>query len=273
MLGQFYGDSPTRYFVAHKLQLSKAASRRQSADCCRPAEFGRAVHPAIWQPRSLSLTGRGHRHSGRAQGLHPQRCGPRFSPAAPAPGAPPEPASLLRPPPVPASPGRRPGPARTPHGPGLTLPTPGPTLGADWAGPRARGPPPPARQPGPSPRSVPRRGGAPQPASMRLVAPPDGADRGRDRGRGGRTARGRGRAALGMPGSAVPRAARPLRRRARFAPVDYTSQGSARSHPRTTLPRGLRASAGGLHFPGGRAREAPPHPAPPPAPPVPGGRR
>lgn len=250
--------------MAHKLQLSKAASRKQSADCCRPAEFGRAVHPAIWQPRSLSLTGRGHRHSGRAQGLHPQRCGPRFSPAAPAPGAPPEPASLLRPPPVPASPGRRPGPARTPHGPGLTLPTPGPTLGADWAGPRARGAP----APGPSAGTLAaqrteagRRSSAGLHAARRPTGrggpgPGPGAGRPDGPGTGAGGARHAGKRSSTRRPSAP--SARPVRAgglhfpgvRAQ-PPADYTSQGAARERRRTTLPRGPRARS-----------PAPPCPAP-----------
>lgn len=64
-----------------------------------------------------------------------------------------------------------------------------------------------------------------------------------------------------MPGSAVPRAARPLRRRAPSAPPDYTSQGSTRERPRTTLPRG-RAREPEDYTSQGAAQEKP-RPTPP----------
>lgn len=156
--------------------------------------------------------------------------------------------------PWPPTPAVGPGPARPPPSPGGPLWPEGPRWRPAGPGPKRaasnshRDPTPAGRRgsrarrprPRPAPRGVPRRGGAPQPASMRLVAPPDGA---------GRPARlrslvggqGPGRAARGMPGSTVPRAARPARRRARPAPADHTSQGAARERPRTTLPGAPRA--------------------------------
>ncbi|XP_065743301.1 basic salivary proline-rich protein 1-like [Phocoena phocoena] len=193
---------------------------------------------------------------------------PPPTPADPAPGPDPR---LRAPPPGPAS-GLQPSEPSNPRGRlrprahssevgadpsgprphAWELAGPGPMRGSIRPGPRADLDPPglprAAPRPRPVPRGVPRRGGAPQPASMRLVAPPDGADRGRGAGRPDGPGP-EGRAERGMPGSVVPRAFGPPLQRAR-----------------------------GLQFPGGRARaaadftsqeaareKAPPLPFPPPA--------
>lgn len=228
----------------------------------------------IWQPCLLGLKGRGLRHAegprvstetlpppSGEEGTLPLTPGPPPpTPADPAPGPDPR---LRAPPPGPAS-GLQPSEPSNPRGRlrprahssevgadpsgprphAWELAGPGPMRGSIRPGPRADLDPPglprAAPRPRPVPRGVPRRGGAPQPASMRLVAPPDGADRGRGAGRPDGPGP-EGRAERGMPGSVVPRAFGPPLQRACPEPVDYSSQGAAREQPRTSLPRRPRA--------------------------------
>lgn len=200
--------------------------------------------------------------------------GPSSLPAAapdPDPDPDPDPHADLepRPGPVPLEPSRPRDPRRPPQ-PGAPSSEAGAdpsgrgsTLGPGWARPAARWPPtPPATGPDPTPARPPgptrapplapgpRRaaylgGGAPQPASMRLVAPPDRAGRGR--GAGGARHAGKRSSALLPPA----RAARPACDRGLHFPedyaralADYTSQGPARGKhlpapraPGTSRPR------------------------------------